>query len=160
MKWVLILLVAIPVVGLPQSRPASKKAAAPKKGAEAPAELPTRWPIIALNVDGNHRYPTAAILAVAGLKVGQVAGKEEFDAARERLMTSGYFEMAGYKFDPATNQNGIVGTFQVTEVDMVYPARFEDLGVPAAELEKIFRARDPLFSSNALPATKPVLDRL
>jgi len=122
--------------------------------------LPSKWPIIALNVEGNHRYQPPAILAVAGLKVGQVAGKEEFDAARERLMASGYFEMAGYKFDPATNQNGIIGTFQVNEVDMVYPARFEDLGFPAAELEKMLRARDPLFSASALPATKPVLDRL
>jgi len=136
----------------PSKRPAQKKAA-------APAAAPTKWPIVSLAVEGNRHYAPEQILAVAGLKVGQVAGKEDFDAARDRLVASGFFEMVAYKFDPAPGQNGEVGTFQVTEVDASYPARFEELPVPAAELEAMLRGKDPLFSTAALPPTKQVLDR-
>jgi outer membrane protein insertion porin family len=136
----------------PSKRPAQKKAAAPAVDA-------TRWPIVSLAVEGNRHYSREQILAVAGLKVGQVAGKEDFDAARDRLVASGFFEMVAYKFDPAPNQPGEVGTFQVDEVDASYPARFEELGVPDAELEAMLRGKDPLFSTANLPPTKQVLDR-
>jgi outer membrane protein insertion porin family len=150
----LILLMLAPVAGFSQApkRPAQKKAA-------APATAPTKWPIVSLAVVGNRHYSRDQILAVAGLKVGQVAGKEEFDAARDRLVATGFFEMVAYKFDPATGQTGEVGTFQVDEVDASYPARFEELEVPAAELEAMLHAKDPLFSTANLPPTKQVLDR-
>ena len=155
MKWLLILLMLAPGAGFAQPRPAARKAA-PKK-AEAPA--PTKWPIETLLVDGNRIYAADQILAVAGLKLGQVAGKEEFDAARDRLIASGAFETVGYKFEPGPNQKGYVATFQVTEVEPAYPVRFEALGVPAAEIEQLLRVKDPLFSTKKMPATKAVLDR-
>lgn len=157
MKRLLILLMLAPLAGFaqtPSKRPPQKKTAAP-----APAVAPTKWPIVSLAVEGNRHYSREQILAVTGLKVGQLAGKEEFDAARDRLVASGFFEMVAYKFDPAPNQTGEVGTFQVTEVDAAYPARFEELGVPGAELEAMLRGKDPLFSTANLPPTKPVLDR-
>jgi outer membrane protein insertion porin family len=46
----------------------------------------------------------------------------------------------------------------VVEVEPVYPVRFEDLGVPEAELTAWLKSRDPLFSPS-IPATAPVLDR-
>lgn len=157
MKRLLILLMLAQLTGFaqtPSKRPPQKKAAAP-----APAVAPTKWPVVSLGVEGNRHYSREQILAVAGLKVGQLAGKEEFDAARDRLVASGFFEMVAYKFDPAPNQTGEVGTFQVTEVDAAYPARFEELGVPGAELEAMLRGKDPLFSTANLPPTKQVLDR-
>ncbi|PWT99429.1 MAG: hypothetical protein C5B51_27245 [Terriglobia bacterium] len=156
MKWLLILLMLAPGIGFGQRRPAAKAPAAPQKS-EAPA--PTKWPIDSLVVEGNRNYTREQILAVAGLKVGQLAGKEEFDAARDRLVASGFFEMVGYKFEPAPGKQGETATFQVTEVDAAYPARFEALGVPAPELVNMLRSRDPLFSTAKLPPTKPVLDR-
>jgi outer membrane protein insertion porin family len=155
MKWLLILLMLAPGPGFAQARPASGKAA-PKK-AEAPA--PAKWPIDSLLVDGNRIYSADQILAVAGLKLGQVAGKEEFDSARDRLVASGAFETVGYKFEPGPDQKGYVATFQVTEVEPAYPVRFEALGIPAAEVEQVLRAKDPLFSTKKMPATKAVLDR-
>jgi outer membrane protein insertion porin family len=153
MKWLLVLVLAMPGIGAAQARgarPAQKKA-------EAPA--PTKWPIISLQVAGNRNYSSEQVLAVAGLKVGQLAGKEEFDAARDRLVASGFFEMVGYRFAPAPGNDGSVATFEVTEVDAAYPARFEGLGVPGQELEGLLRSRDPLFSASKIPPTKPVLDR-
>lgn len=155
MKWLLLVLMLAPETGFAQARPAARKTA-PKK-AEAPA--PTKWPIETLLVDGNHIYSADQILAVAGLKLGELAGKEEFDAARDHLIASGAFETVGYKFEPGTSQKGYVATFQVTEVEPAYPVRFEALGVPAAEIEQALHAKDPLFSAKKMPATKAVLDR-
>lgn len=155
MKWLLILLMLAAGPGFAQPRPAARKAAARKT--EAPVR--NKWPIERLVVEGNHNYAAEQVLAVAGLKIGQLAGKEEFDAARDRLVASGAFETVGYKFEPGPNQQGYVATFQVTEAEPAYPVRFENLGVPAADLEAVLRAKDPLFSMKKLPATKPVLDR-
>jgi outer membrane protein assembly factor BamA len=114
---------------------------------------------VKLAVDGNRHYTSQQVLALAGLKVGQMAGKEEFDTARDRLVASGFFEMVAYSFEPAPGQEGEIGTFQVTEVEPTYPVRFDALGVPAEELESLLRARDPLFSLASVPPSKPVLDR-
>ena len=60
----------------------------------------TAWPVAKLSVEGNKIYPSDTILAISGLKVGQMAGKAEFDAARDRLLATGAFESVGYKFEP------------------------------------------------------------
>ena len=133
--------------------PAKKPVAAP------PAAAPTKWPIVALAVEGNQLYTRDQVLTVAGLKVGQMAGKPEFEAARDRLVASGAFETVGYKFEPSPNKQGFVATFQITEVTPVFPVLFEDLGVPAKDVEAALAAKDPLFSTTHLPATKMVLDR-
>ncbi len=143
------------------TRPAAKKAApAPaKKESAAPAAAPTKWPIQELVVEGNQVFTRDQVLAVAGLKVGQMAGKPEFEAARDRLVASGAFETVGYRFEPGPDKLGFVATFQVSEVQPTYPVQFEDLGVPAKDVEAALAAQDPLFSAAHLPATKRVLDR-
>ena len=163
--WRLAFLLVAVLVGLAQSPPASRRSSIPKDSKTAapskaaPAAAVEKWPIVKLAVEGNRHYNSQQVLALAGLKVGQVAGKEEFDAARDRLVASGFFEMVAYSFEPAPGQDGEVGTFQVTEIEPTYPVRFEALGVPAAELEALLRARDPLFSAASVPPSKPVLDR-
>jgi outer membrane protein insertion porin family len=156
-RLVLILLLASGS-GFPQSRPARPPA---QKKAPAPAPTPaaTKWPIDTLAVEGNHNYTREQVLAVTGLKTGQMAGKEEFEAARDRLVASGAFETVGYKFAPGPNGKGYVATFQVTEVEPAFPVRFEELRVPDQDIESMLHARDPLFSRAKLPATQPVLGR-
>jgi outer membrane protein insertion porin family len=153
MKWLLIIMMLAPAVGFGQT---ARRGAAP---APKKADAPTKWPIERLAVEGNHRYTAGQVLAVAGLKIGQLAGKNEFDAARDRLVASGAFETVGYKFEPGPNNEGYVATFQVVEVEPAYPVRFEMLGVPTAELEADLRSKDPLFSMTRLPATQLTLDR-
>jgi len=118
-----------------------------------------KWPIQSLAVEGNPTFPTAQILAVAGLKIGQLAGKPEFDAARERLIASGAFETVGYKFAPAGAGKGYAATFQVTETTSVFPVQFEDLGVPDTGIAQLLTSRDPLFSMAHLPSNQLTLDR-
>jgi outer membrane protein insertion porin family len=119
---------------------------------------PTRWPIESLTVEGNSTYSSAEILSTAGLKLGQTAGKEEFEAARQKLMATGFFGSAGYRFQPAASGKGIAATVEVVEIPEVYPIRFERLDASPQELEDCLKRSDPLFREK-IPPSVPVLDR-
>ena len=136
--------------GFAQTRPAPSNAPA--------SPPPARWPIESLRVEGNHTYSVEQILAVAGLKIGQMAGKPDFEAARKRLVETGAFETVGYKFTSASAK-GYAALFQLTEVQQAYPAEFEGLHVSEQELRAALRAKDPLFASGKLAATQPVFER-
>src|SRR5579871_1469716 len=118
----------------------------------------SRWPIQSLSVEGNHNYTKEQVLAVAGLKLGQLAGKEDFDAARDRLVATGVFETVGYKFTPSAGHRGYAASFQVVEDEPFYTMRFENLGVPEKDLVAYLTSKDPLFGPR-LAATKPVIER-
>ena len=148
MRWLLIVLLLAPCAGFAQGKSGQQKAAA----------VPARWPIESLAVTGNHIYSRDQILAVTGLKIGQVAGKLEFDAARDRLVACGAFETVGYRFEPGRGR-GYAATFEVTEVQQAYPVRFEELHVSEKDLVANLRSKDPLFLSDKLAATQPVLER-
>src|SRR5262249_39549852 len=81
MRFVCIMVLLAPAGLAAQARSTPKKA--------APPPAATQWPIETLAVEGNRFYARDQVLAVAGLKVGQMAGKAEFDAARDRLVASG-----------------------------------------------------------------------
>lgn len=151
MIWLVLLLMSGCGVGIPF-------ASAQTKHAKKAAPKATRWPIQSLTVEGNHNYTQDQVLAVTGLKLGQLAGKDEFEAARDRLTASGVFETVGYKFAPGADGKGYSASFQVVEVDPAYPIRFEDLGVPEKDLTAYLRGKDPLFAPK-LAATKPILER-
>jgi outer membrane protein insertion porin family len=157
----LLLLAGMALAQTPAKRPAAKKAAAPAAAPikEAPKEAPSKWPIESVAVVCNRNYTREMVVAVAGLMIGQLAGKEEFDAARDRLTATGVFETVGYQFEPGPNKQGFAATFQVTEVEPSYPVRFEELGVSDKDLEGLLKSKDPLFSMARMPATQPVMDR-
>ncbi len=151
MKWLLPFLMLAPVVGFGQaSRPAQKKATAAPLG---------RWPVEGLKVEGNHSYSVDQVLAITGLKVGQVVGRPEFDAARDRLIASGAFDTVSYRFQAEVGTRGYIATFSVTEIEQVYPVRFEDLHVSERDLTATLKAKDPLFADGKLPASQPVFQR-
>jgi outer membrane protein assembly factor BamA len=157
MRQILFLMLAC-ALGFAQQRPAPKKAAspAPAAAAQAPAG---RWPIASLEIEGNRIFTREQILALARLRPGQMAGKAEFEAARDRLLASGAFETVGYKFAQSANGEGYTATLQVTEVEQVYPVDFQDLHVSSLDLDAALRAKDPIYSREKLPATQPVLER-
>jgi outer membrane protein assembly factor BamA len=155
MKRLLLILMLPAVCGFAQSQPAQQK----KAGAPPQQPVLGRWPIQSMLVEGNRIYTAQQILAVAGLKIGQTAGRAEFEAARDRLVATGAFETVGYKFVPADGGKGYAATFQVTEVEQAYPVRFEGLHVSELELTAFLKAQDPLFSLEKMAATHPVLER-
>jgi outer membrane protein insertion porin family len=150
MIWLVLLLMCGYGAGIPSASAQTKRAKTPAKA--------NRWPIQSLTVEGNHNYTQAQVLAVAGLKVGQLAGKGEFEAARDRLSATGVFETVSYKFAPGADGKTYAAAFQVVEVDPAYPIRFEDLGIPDKDLTAYLRGKDPLFAPR-LAATKQLLDR-
>jgi|HubBroStandDraft_1064217.scaffolds.fasta_scaffold12361_5 outer membrane protein insertion porin family len=154
MVWLLLLLMCGSGAGIPAALAQSSRA----KKTTAPPAQPHKFPIESLKVEGNHNYTAAQVLAVAGLKIGQLAGKPEFEAAHDRLIATGMFETVGYKFAPGGDQNGYAASFQVVEAQPAYPIRFDDLGVTEKELTDYLRGKDPLFAPR-LAATKAVLER-
>lgn len=117
------------------------------------------WPIGKLEVNGNKLYTDEQILAISGMKLGQLAGKAEFDAARDRLLATGAFDSIGYRFDPLPETRSNAGVFQVDEVSQVFPYRFEELRVDEAALRSFIKSKEPLFGDK-LPATQLILDRV
>ena len=140
-------------------RAVKSKPSVAKPGATVPAPAATRWPIATLAVQGNKNYSSADILAISGLKIGDTAGKTEFDAARDRLLATGAFESVGYRFDPLPGDKGYAASFQVAEIAQVYPFRFESLHADTKALTDHLHQTIPLFSDK-LPGTKQMLDRI
>ena len=137
-----------------------RKAPAKKAKAEKTAEKTevTRWPIESLAVEGNKNYTAEQLLSVAGLKIGQVAGKSDFEAARDRLIATGRFETVGYRFAPNKDSTSYTASFQVVEVTPLYPVQFAGLPVKTAEIDAWLKSKDPLYGPQ-LPATAELLDR-
>jgi outer membrane protein insertion porin family len=121
-----------------------------------PAFAEKKWPVQSLTVEGLKNYTQDQVLAAAGLKVGQLAGNEDFETARDRLLAAGVFETVGYRFAPAAN--GYTASFQVVEVEPVLPVRFEGLGLPETEIGGILHKKDPFFGQK-IPATDAILKR-
>ncbi len=117
---------------------------------------PQKWPIDSLSVEGLQNYTQQQTLDAAGLKAGQTASKEDFDAARDRLLKAGVFETVGYRFAPAPGSKGYAATFQVVEVEPVYNVRFEGLKQPDAAVLAWLHMKDP-FASTKMPATDTLL---
>src|SRR4051794_5239695 len=145
--------------GFAQQTKAPRKAApkAPAPVTAAPA-APQKRALASIAVEGNKLFTREQVLAVSGLKVGQPAAKPEFEAARDRLVVSGAFESVSYRYAAAAGGEGIAATLEVAEVEQVYPVDFQDLHVSSLELDSALKAKDPLYSREKLPATKPVLD--
>jgi len=118
---------------------------------------PRTFPLDSITIEGNRILSAAAITAASGLKRGEKADTAAFDAARDRLLASGYFETVGYRFKPSATA-GYQVTFEVQEVTTLYPIRVDALPATTAEVTAYLTSTDPLFSGK-LPGTKQVLDR-
>ena len=134
-------------------------AQAPAAQKKAPAATTTgRWPIEKLVIEGNHNFSVEQVLTVAALRTGQTVGRPELEAAKDRILACGAFDTVSYKFVEGSGK-GYVATFTLTEVEQVYPVRFDNLHVSERELVAALKAKDPLFEQGKLPATQPVFAR-
>jgi outer membrane protein insertion porin family len=149
----LAMLALSPASGIAQTHKPHKPSAA-----ASPGPAPTAYTVEMLTVAGNRSYSAEQILAASGLRVGQKAGKAEFEAAREKLEATGAFDKVSYHFAPSQDAEGYDVVFEVAEIGQLYPVRFEGLTATDAELRTWLKQKDPLFGDK-IPATKPVLDR-
>ena len=151
------LLVTLTLSLLPaQTRPRKPQPAA--VAAIKPGEKLDLFPVRVLRIKGNKLLTAAQIQGVAALPLGEPVGKVEFDAARDRLLATGYFESVQFQFGPVSSTGEVqyAATFTVVEVPSVYSVEFENLPVPAAELEADLKAHN-LFYGAKVPGTQQVL---
>jgi outer membrane protein insertion porin family len=121
------------------------------------ASAPHDFPIDSITVEGN-RIPAAAIIQASGLKRGETGNAAIFDAARDRLIASGYFDSVSYRYKPSA-AGGYEITFDVQEVTMFYPIRVDALPVSTADITAYLKTKEPLFTGAKMAATKQVLAR-
>jgi outer membrane protein assembly factor BamA len=142
-----------------QSKPPSPPAAAP---AAPPVTQPVpqagrQFPIDSIAIEGNRILPAAGIISASGLKTGQTGSGPIFDAARDRLLGTGYFDTVAYRYKPA-GTGGYNVTFELQEIETMYPIRIESLPATVQEIEDFLKTRDPLFTGK-MPGTQPVIRR-
>jgi outer membrane protein assembly factor BamA len=113
--------------------------------------------IDSITVEGNKILSAGAIAAAAGLKRGDTGNGAVFDAARDRLIASGYFETVAYRYKPSAT-SGYDLIFEVKEIQTLFPIRVDALGVSTEEVTAYLKAKDPLFSGR-MPETQEVLRR-
>ena len=120
------------------------------------AQTPDKYPLEALQIQGNKQIAAERIIAASGLKLKALVQKSDFDAARDRLLETGAFESVGYSYKPSLN--GYDTTFEVVEVGTLYSYRFEALGAPDGALRAALKKQEPLLGDK-IPATPQVLNR-
>lgn len=160
MRFLLIAVVCLAGVLLGQA-PAKKSTPKKKAAAVAPAEVvaPVRkgpFPLQSIRVEGLKVLRPEQVIAASGLSVGMPAGEPEMDAAMQKLLTCGFFDRVGYRYEPAGDGYSLL--WQVQEVSVFYPVKFFDLPVKEEEAKKILTEFDPLFGTK-IPATQDVLRR-
>jgi len=116
------------------------------------------FPLETLRVDGNARVSVEKIIGASGLTIGQPVLGSDFDAALERLLSTGAFETVDCAYKPSPDNKGYDGRIQVVEVADVYPYRFEDLPAGDAALRELLLKQDPILDDR-IPATRQVLER-
>jgi outer membrane protein assembly factor BamA len=132
----------------------------PKKNAAPPAatDAELSFAIVKLTVEGNQQLSSEAILKASGIKVGDLATKAAFEAARQKLADSGFFEAVGYQYTPVAGDHpGFAAKFTVTEVTPLYKVQFAGFKEKNEVLAAYLKSKDPFYTGLA-PPTKPLID--
>jgi len=142
---------------IPAQTPARKATSAAVPTTPTPTSVARDFPIDSITVEGNRILSVAAITAASGLKLGATGNIAVFDAARDRLIASGYFDMVAYRYKPAT-AGGYDVTFEVQEIDTLYSIRIDGLPATLDEITRFLRSNDSLFTGQ-MPGTQQVIRR-
>ncbi|MCU0226366.1 MAG: hypothetical protein MUF01_01895 [Bryobacterales bacterium] len=123
-----------------------------------PVDPATALPLLRVNVEGAKRFQASQVASLAGLTIGSPVNRDAFAAAHQQLVNSGVFETVAYRFEKPATENGYAVTFEVTETELFYPIRLEDIPLPMEEVQAFLRQQDPSFDGN-VPATAPGMQR-
>ena len=146
-----ILLIVLAALSMP-AQTGSKT----RKASNQPPKLDL-FPLRDVQVKGNKMLTASQILAVAALPLQSSVKKSDFEAARDRLLATGYFESVAFRYWEVSDATGkSFGNFEVVEVPSVYPVQFENLPVPSGEIEAELKARN-VFYGPKVPGTQLVL---
>jgi outer membrane protein insertion porin family len=113
-------------------------------------------PLREIHTDGLKSLSEPQVAAISNLQIGSQAGKDDLQAAADKLVQSGLFAKVRYNFQSRTD--GLVVTFHVEEAPRV-PAYFDNLPWFAdSELNDAIRARLP-FYNGALPEAGSIVEQ-
>src|SRR6185312_15219537 len=131
---------------------------------EAPApkaakKQPPPGALHAVNIKGNQLYSTAGILKELGLRVGQRVDPQVIEQARKKLLGTELFSNVTdeYRFSGTVPPEYYL-TFEVTEIQQIFPMRFERLGMSPDAIQKYLQAHVELYADR-IPGTEGVLRR-
>jgi outer membrane protein assembly factor BamA len=149
---VLVLILLAVAAAVAQSTAPSQAPAASKTAGELAAGK--SFPLRDIRVEGNKNFPTAEIIALSGLKIGQQATPSDFEAAIAKINAAGVFD--GLEFRYGAFGDGYQVTFKVEEVEELYPVRFAGFGVPDEEIQALLRGKVPLFGPKVPPTGRVI----
>jgi outer membrane protein insertion porin family len=113
-------------------------------------------PLSEIRADGLKSLPEPRVVALTGLQTGAQVGKDDLQAAADKLVQSGLFAKVKYNFQSRTD--GVAVTFHVEEAPRV-PAYFDNLPWFAdSELNDAIRTKLP-FYDGTLPEAGGVVDQ-
>lgn len=100
-----------------------------------------------ISVSGNSRFAAADVIAASALRVGQAATPAEFDAAVMRLMDTGLFRSANYRYDPKSSggKTGYALTLLVSEDSATGGVLLDFPGVDSKAFWEELRKSNPLI---------------
>ena len=118
------------------------------------AAIPTA-PVREIHSDGLKSLPEPELITLCGLQTGAQAGRDDLQAAADKLVQSGLFAKVRYNFQ--TRTDGLLVTFHVEEAPRI-PAYFDNLPWFAdSELNDAIRKKLP-FYDGTLPTHGSVVD--
>ena len=108
-----------------------------------------------IRADGLKAVTESQVVTMSGLQTGAEAGRDELQAAADKLVQSGLFAHVNYNFQ--SRADGLVVTFHLDEAERI-PAYFDNLPwFTDGELNDAIRAKLP-FYDGTLPTAGAVVD--
>jgi len=115
--------------------------------AQAPAQVTARGKIAEINVSGSQKYAREQIAEASGLKIGDMAGREEIQAAADRLAQLGVFSNVRYRFSSKGQDLEI--EFQLEDAH-TYPLYFDNFPwFSDKEITEAIKKDVPFFDGTA-----------
>lgn len=124
----------------------------PKKTPPPPGVLKS------VQITGNKRYSAEEIIKQTGLHPGQKINPADIENARQALQDLQLFSNVADRFRYTGSPASYDLTFEVAEIDQVFPIRFERLGIDAEDARGYLRENVPLYSDE-IPGTEGALAR-
>ncbi|MGB6431142.1 MAG: POTRA domain-containing protein [Candidatus Acidiferrales bacterium] len=127
---------------------------------QAPAQQSTpeaTAKLTAITVTGTKRYPSDQIAAVSGLTIGQQVGRDDMQAAADKLAELGAFSQVNYRFK--SSPAGVALEFVVVDAPTV-PVEFDNIPwFTDDELTAALKSAVGLFDGTA-PQDGTILDQM
>src|SRR5215469_14677129 len=116
------------------------------------------YKLISIRVKGLNQLKEDQVVTAAGLKLGEIAGEDDFKQALEKLGDTGLFTNLSYAYRYSTA--GCNLDLQVSENDKLLPILFDNfVWFSDPELTNLLRTRVPLFDGR-LPEAGDLADQV